>query len=279
MNIRLRSRWRICQFKRHYSIFKVIVSRSKRRLLFIVNLNSKNIIQSRVKSLSLETRFSRFRDLKSSISSFQSHHFIMSRASLISIVDNRSHRTELILFERNMITEAQTLRARSIEIEKTLNFTKSIVLIILKRNSTRKNDVIKFRSDKSDMLSNRDRKYIIKHVRLNSRLIYVQLKLESEIFCFKSTLYRTLRLYELINWMIKKRFFLTFQTVYKRLKWCQTHREWTFEQWLTIIWSNECSIEKRSEKQRAWVFKYSHEKWNKEMIQFVVKEKRVSVMI
>ena len=98
-----------------------------------------------------------------------------------------------------MITEAQTLRTKSIEIEKTLNFTKSIVLITLKKNSIRKNDVIKFRSDRSDMLSNRDRKYIIKHVRLNSRLIYAQLKLESEIFCFKSTFYRKLKLYELIN--------------------------------------------------------------------------------
>ena len=236
-------------------------------------------VQSRVKSLSPETRFSRFRDLKPSIHSFQSHHFIMPRASLTSIADNRSHRTELTPFERDMITEAQTLRARPIEIEKTLNFTKSIVLIILKRNSTRKNDAIKFRSDRSDMLSNRDRKYIIKHVRLNSRLINAQLKFESEIFCFKFTFYRTLRFYELINWMIKKRFLLTSQIVYKRLKWCQAHREWTFEQWLTIIWSDECSIEKRSEKQRAWMFKYSHEKWNKEMIQSVVKEKKISVMI
>ena len=156
-------------------------------------------VQSRVKSLSLKTRFSRFRDLKSSISSFQFHYFIISRTSLISIVDNRFHKIELISFKRDMITEAQTLRAKSIEIEKTLNFTKSIVLITLKKNSIRKNDVIKFRSDRSDMLSNRDRKYIIKHVRLNFRLIYAQLKLESKIFRFKFILYRTLRLYELIN--------------------------------------------------------------------------------
>ena len=242
-------------------------------------LERRQVLQSRVKSLSPETRFSRFRDLKPSTSSFQFHHFIMSRAPLISIADNRSHRTELTSFERDMITEAQTLKTRSIEIEKTLNFTKSIVLITLKKNSTRKNDVIKFRSDRSDMLSDRDRKYIIKHARLNFRLIYAQLKLESKIFCFKFTFYRTLRLYELINWVIKKRFFLISQTVYKRLKWCQAHREWTFEQWLTIIWSNECSIEKKSEKQRIWVFKYSHEKWNKKTIQSVVKEKKISVII
>ena len=48
----------------------------------------------------------------------------MSRASLISIVDNKSHKTELISFKRDMITEAQTLKAKSIEIQKTLNFTK-----------------------------------------------------------------------------------------------------------------------------------------------------------
>ena len=162
-------------------------------------IRSRHHVQSRVKNLNFETRFSRFRDLKFSIFSFQFHHFIMSRVSLISIADNKSHRTELILFERDMITEAQTLKTKSIEIEKTLNFTKSIVLIILKRNSTRKNDVIKFRSDKSDMLLNRDQRYIIKHVRLNFRLIYAQLKFQSKIFCFKFTLYRTFEFYELIN--------------------------------------------------------------------------------
>ena len=46
----------------------------------------------------------------------------MSRASLISIVDNKSHRIELILFKRDMITEAQALRAKSIEIEKNSKF-------------------------------------------------------------------------------------------------------------------------------------------------------------
>ena len=123
----------------------------------------------------------------------------MSRAPLTPIAGNRPHRTELTSFERDMITGAQALKAGPTEIEKTLNFTKSIVLITLKRNSTRKNDVIKFRSGRSDMLSDRDRRYIIKHARLNFRLIYAQLKLESEVFCFKSILYRTLRLYELIN--------------------------------------------------------------------------------
>ena len=183
-------------------------------LIFVV------IVQSRVKSLRLETRFSRFRDLKLWTFSFQFHHFIMSRVFLISIVDNRFHETKLISFERDIITEAQTLRARSIEIEKTLNFTKSMILIILKRNSIRNNDVIKFRSDKSDMFSNRNWKYIIKHVCLNFRLIYAQLNFESKIFCFKFILYRTLRFYELINWVIKKRFLSISQTVYKRLKWC-----------------------------------------------------------
>ena len=57
----------------------------------------------------------------------------MSRASLISIVDNKSHEIELISFKRDMITETQTLKTKSIEIEKILDFTKSIVLITLKK--------------------------------------------------------------------------------------------------------------------------------------------------
>ena len=57
----------------------------------------------------------------------------MSRISLISIPDNRVRDIELILYERDMITEIQTLRTKLIEIEKILNLTKSIVLIILQK--------------------------------------------------------------------------------------------------------------------------------------------------
>ena len=113
--------------------------------------------------------------------------------------DNKFRDIELILYKREIITEIQTLKTKSIEIEKALNFTKSIVLIILQKNSIRKNDVNKLRNDKFNMFSNRDRRYIIKHVHLNFRIIYAQLKIEAEIFCFKFTFYRTFKLYELIN--------------------------------------------------------------------------------
>ena len=33
-------------------------------------------------------------------------------------------------------------------------------------------------------------------------------------------------------------------------------REWTFEEWLKVIWLNKCSVGKGSGKQRAWIFGY-----------------------
>ena len=123
----------------------------------------------------------------------------MLRVSLTLISDKKSRDIELILFERDIIAETQALRTKSIEIKKALNFIKSIVQIIIKINSIYKNDVFKFRSDKFNMFTDCDRKYIIKYVRVNSRIIYAQLKLKTEISCFKFIPYRTLKLYELIN--------------------------------------------------------------------------------
>ena len=73
--------------------------------------------------------------------------------------------------------------------------------------------------------------------------------------------------------MTKKRPLLTPEAAYKRLEWCTGYQDWTFEQWRKVIWPDECSVEKGSGKQRAWVFRYLEEKWEKEMIQPVPKGK------
>ena len=163
--------------------------------------------------------------------------------------------------------------------KKALNFIKVTVQITLRRAAERSNDVFKSRFGRSEILFDRDRRYLIRYARLNSRWIYVKLKVEAEIDCSKITLYRTLKSYHLTNWLTKKRSLLTSEIAKKRLNWCLLRAEWTFEQWSKVIWFNECSIEKKSDKQRVWVFRISDEKWKKEMIQSVLKKKKISVMI
>ena len=223
--------------------------------------------------------FSRFRVLISSITHLSSHQSIMLRASLVKINDNRSRNHELSSWQRELIERVTAVGASIIEMKKALNFIKVTVQIILRKVAKRSNDVFKSRFGRSEILFDRDRRYFIRYARLNSRWIYVKLKVEAEIDCSKITLYRTLKSYDLTNWLIKKRSLLTSEIAKKKLNWCLLRVEWIFEQWSKVIWFDECSIEKRSDKQSVWEFRFSDEKWKKEMIQSVFKEKKINVMI
>ena len=65
---------------------------------------------------------------------------------------------------------AQASRHTPTEIGKALNFT-------IQRQSERKDSESKSRSGQPDVISDRDRRYIIKHARANPRLTYAQLQL------------------------------------------------------------------------------------------------------
>ena len=159
----------------------------------------------------------------------------MPHAPLTPISGNRPHKSELTPYERGMIVGAQALSHTSAEIGKALNFTKSTVQTTIQRQSGRNNGLSKSRSGRPKVLSDRDRRYIIRHARANPRLTYAQLQLEAVVTCSKDTIYRALRLYGLTNWLDKKRPLLTPEAAYKRLEWCTGHQHWTFEQWRKVI--------------------------------------------
>ena len=165
------------------------------------------------------------------------------------------------------------------EIAKTLNVPRTTVIYTLQKHPERNNEKSKSRSGRPGILSNRDRRRIIKLARINPRITYAQLRTEVEVQCSRSTLYRTLKDYGLTNWLAKKRPLLTPEVAKKRLDWCLLRREWNFEQWSKIIWSDECSVEKGPGKQRQWVFRFPDEKWKKPMIQPYGKGKEVKVMV
>ena len=184
----------------------------------------------------------------------------MLRASLTPISGNRPRNTELTSYQRGMIVGAQALGHTPTEIGKTLNFTKSTVQSTIQKHSIRNDGVSKSRSGRPEVLSERDRRYIIKHARINPRITYAQIKLEVGLGCSRTTIYRALKQYGLTNWVAKKRPLLTPEVAKKRLDWCLLRREWTFEQWSRVIWSDECSVEKGSRKQRQGVFRLPKEK-------------------
>ena len=123
----------------------------------------------------------------------------MPRSPLTPISGNRLRKSELTPYEHGMIIGAQALGHTPTEIGKALNFTKSTVQTTIKKQSERNNGVSKSRSARPEVLSDRDRRYIIRHARANPRLTYAKLQLEAGVTCSKATIYHTLRLHGLTN--------------------------------------------------------------------------------
>lgn len=207
------------------------------------------------------------------------NHFTMQRAPLSTISGNRVRNTELNPCQRGMIMGARALGATEREIERVLNLSRTTIQYTIMKHSHRDNGKSNSRSGRPSKLSDRAKRYIINSARANPKITYEKLRSDAGVECSRTTIYRTLKVYGLTNWLAKKRPFLTEEVAKKGLDWCLTHREWTFEEWSKIIWSDECSVEKRSGKDRTWVFRFPNEKWSKNIIDPYPKRKGVTVMI
>ena len=127
----------------------------------------------------------------------------MLRTSLGTISGNRRHNTELNLCQRGMILGGQALGHKSSEIAKVLNVPRTTVNYTIQKHSERPNGVTKSRSGRPGVLSDRDRRQIIKYARINPRLTYAQFGTEAGVLGGRSTLYWTLKNYGLTNWLAK----------------------------------------------------------------------------
>jgi transposase len=81
----------------------------------------------------------------------------------------------------------------------------------------------------------------------------------------RSTLYRFLRRRRLINYRAKVRPQLNRIHAYGRRVFCRSWRHFPWRR-RTVKFSDECSFQKGSGKNTEWVFRFSWEKWKREMI-------------
>ena len=207
------------------------------------------------------------------------HYPVMPRTPLATISSNRRRNTQLSPYERGLLVGASALGATAVEVEKVSGVPESIVRTTLSRASERHNGETKPRSGRPGRLSIRDQRHIIRIARVQPTITYKNLQKEAGVVCSRSTLYRCLKAYGLTNWLAKKRPLLTPEVAAKRLAWCQLRKDWTFDKWKQYIWSDECSVERGTGKERKWVFRTPQEKWNKEMIEPYKKGKDITVIV
>jgi hypothetical protein len=65
----------------------------------------------------------------------------------------------------------------------------------------------------------------------------------------------------------------------ERKLWAEQYLHFTAEDWASIIWSDECSVERGKGKERTWCFRAPQQIWDKPMIDTFKKGKGVAVMI
>lgn len=130
------------------------------------------------------------------------------------------------------------------------------------------------RSGRPRILSHHQEKIIYRKVRAAPKLEYSDLAKHAVYVNVegtplkppsRSTLYRVLKPRGLTNNRCKKRPKLTLDHAYKRRGFC---RRWVNFPWRrrTVKFSDECSVQKGSGANNEWAFRFSWEKWKKEML-------------
>ena len=203
----------------------------------------------------------------------------MSRTRLAPISEKRRRGPELTLYKRGEIIGKYNTGVTLKNVAHIPETPKSTIDYPIDQASKRPNGESRPRIGRPPKLSEHDKRHLIRVTRMNPHTTYARIKLQCGLDCSTDTIYRVLKEYGLINWLAKKRPLLSPEAAAKRLAWCLERRHWRYEDWLKIMWSDECSVERGSGKERRWVFRFPYEKWEKEMIQPYLKGKGVSVMV
>ena len=203
----------------------------------------------------------------------------MQRTPLAPIFANRVQKTELSPYQRGIIVGANRSGAALQEIAEATGLSKATVSSTISRATKRYEGYSIPREGRSKTLSDRQRRHLIRIVRLEPKILYKDLRERAHLHCSVRTIQRALKDYGITKWLAKKRPLLTPQVAALRLKWAKEHVEWTFEQWEKIIWSDECSVERGTGKRREWCFRMPDQKWDKDMIQGYRKGHDISLMV
>ena len=182
-------------------------------------------------------------------------------------------------FERGTIYGQRLAGCTISQIAEALNTSESTVKYTLYKTIHNENQEDKPHTGRPKRMTSRERRSLIRTVRSDPSINYSDLKENLGTNVSTSTLYREIKTYGLTNWLAKKRPLLTPEVAAKRYAWAKAREDWGPDKWQKIIWSDECSVERGTGKNRKWVFRFPNEKWLQNMVQPVPKGRGISVMV
>lgn len=120
---------------------------------------------------------------------------------------------------------------------------------------------------------------LLESVRRNPKVTYRLLLLEHSLEIDEKTLKRFFRLHGIKGWMCKMRSHITARHAALRLAWCNEHKDWTHDQWKSVIFSDESTVQRGSGGRREYCLRTSAQKWDQNCLQTATKTGGISCMV
>lgn len=81
------------------------------------------------------------------------------------------------------------------------------------------------------------------------------------------------------KWKAAKRAFLTDDHAAQRFAWAKKYQHFMHDDWEAVLFSDECSVERAAYGRAQWVFRTPSQRYHKECVQGVTKNKGVKLMV
>jgi len=183
------------------------------------------------------------------------------------------------LLTKGEISGQAKLGLKPTQIGRNLNVPRTTVQSVLGRLQTTLFEANEPRSGRLISIILRAARILLRQLRSEPKITWRQLKTNIGIDLNARTLNATLRAHEISHWLALKRSKLISEAALIRLKWAKKHKDWTVNQWRKVIWSDEASVARRSDKTREWVFETFKQKWDRDKVMKISNEKTFFIMI
>jgi len=162
---------------------------------------------------------------------------------------------ELSTDARAFVVGAKALGGTTSEVAEAIGCHASTIRRTIQRLNTTETTQSRRRSGAPKKLSARDKRALLRIARASLEINYRDLQARAGTNVHPRTIQRLLKEYNITNWIAKKRPILAPIHAQQRLVFALAHQHWGYTEWSQVIWSDECSLERGSGKDRKWVFR------------------------
>lgn len=190
----------------------------------------------------------------------------LKRAALKEIDSNSRYNKELSLFDRGQIIGQARVGCEPAYIAEGLDVKTDTVRKTIQRHPYRPpNGASKPRSGRPKVLDKRTMRRIRKYAAQNHTCKYREIKHDLGLSCSATTISRFMISIGLTHWISLQRPKLTEHYAKLRLLWATAVLFWVYK-WRTVIFSDECSVERGAGRRRVWTWGRAQDRYKPEFI-------------